>query len=538
MPAQPYVHDEAGVPAAPFVARHRQALALAALSAAATIPVWIPPYPPMADLAQHAAQVQLLRSLHDPSFPFASLFHVNWFTPYLVGYLCVYALVPLLGIVAACKAVVALSLAAIPLGTRLVMKETGADPRWAPLTVLGLFGFSYRWGLLNFIVATPLGLLFLYLVMRHLRAPRWTSGIELALMAVGLFFCHALICAFFCLLVGVYALFSLRDVRRVVLRLAPLAVVLPLAWLWSRGAAANWLAQVPVFWDLGWLTTGEPYYGLTLPGRVHTVIGWGRLAGLIPRMLGVQPTVPFIGLGLFVLALPLLAGARPLRRPAVLLIPVVCLAALFLLPSILFGNSYTYQRFTVFLLPFYLATLGPRSSSPRARILGRAVPIVAAGWIALMSAQAVAFRDESRGFGAVLQSMEPGQRVLGLSFEWQGRGSIAPSFLHFPAWYSAERQGVTDPSFAVSYAPMVQYREGRVPRAGILGFEWQPEKFEWSYHDGRGYRYFLARAFEDPGPFLQRTAPCALRLRAHKGAWWVYEWEGSCAGGGTASGRR
>lgn len=510
-----------------FAGRRGEIWRLMAVSFAATAPVWIAPRPPMADLAQHAAQVQLLRSLGDAGFPFASLFELNWFTPYLIGYLCLSALVPLVGIVAACKTVVGLSLAAVPLATRLVMRETGADPEWAYLTIPGLYGFAYHWGLLNFLVATPIGLLFLYLVMRHLRQPRWTSAFELALMAVALFFCHALICAFFCTVVAVCALCSGRGIRQSAVRLAPLAVVVPVAWAWSHGASRNWLAQLPTLWDLGWFHSVDPYYA-GLPARMGTALGWGRLTGLVPRMLGVQPTPLFIALGLLVLALPLVAGGRPIRRAAVVVMPALCLAVLFVVPSVLFGNSYTYQRFTVFLLPFYMAALGSPSDTARGHLLRRALPLVALAWTAAVSVQALAFRDESRGFETVLHAAAPGQRTLGLSFQWQSRHSIAPSFLHFPSWYTAERGGLTDPSFAVSYAPLVRYRETSIPRAGILGFEWQPEKFDWMRYSGGDYRYFLARAFEDPGPFLQRTAPCALRLRAHDGAWWLYERDASC----------
>ncbi len=511
----------------PRTAQHREVLVLLALSLVATIPVWIPPHPPMADLAQHAAQVQLWRSLHDPAFRFAGLFQVNWFTPYLVGYLLVYPLVPLVGIVAACKTVIALALAAVPLTTRLVMKEIGADTGWALLTVLGMYGFSYQWGLLNFLVATPMGLLFFWLVMRHIRAPRWTSACELAAMSVALFFCHALICAFFCVVVAVYAVFALGGLRTAIVRLLPLAVVVPIAYFWSRTAASNPLAQVPVVWDLNWFTTVDPYYQ-QLPTIVPTLFGWGRLNGIVPRMLGVQATIPSIALGLLGLALPLLAGARSIRRPAVLVAPVLCLVTIFVAPSVLFGNSYTYERFTVFLLPFYLAALGRPSMSARGRLLGRAVPLVAIAWILAMSAQAMAFRTESRGFTEVLQAMEPGQRTLGFSFEWQSRNSVAPSFLHFPACYAAERQGVSDPSFAMSYAPMVQYREGSRPRVGILGFEWKPRMWDWNYFWGWKYRYFLARASEDPGPFLQDGTPCRLNLRARSGTWWVYERDPAC----------
>jgi hypothetical protein len=133
----------------------------------------------MVDLPQHAAQISLLRNLHDPAFRFAGLFRVNWFTPYLLGYLVVYVLAPLCGIVTACKLVTAAALIGLPVTTALLMRETGADSYWALLTIPAMYGFSYTWGFFNFLVAIPIGLVFLILVIRHVRKPCWQSSIYL-----------------------------------------------------------------------------------------------------------------------------------------------------------------------------------------------------------------------------------------------------------------------------------------------------------------------------------------------------------------------
>src|SRR5271165_5332872 len=127
----------------------RRLLLVAIAGILATIPVWVAIYPPMVDLPQHAAQIALLRNLRDPAFGFADLFWVTWFTPYLLGYLAIYALTPLLGIVSAAKLVISLALIGIPVSTALLMRETGADLYWALLTIPPIYGFSYTWGFVN-----------------------------------------------------------------------------------------------------------------------------------------------------------------------------------------------------------------------------------------------------------------------------------------------------------------------------------------------------------------------------------------------------
>ena len=72
----------------------RDWLILLAASLLATIPVWIPTFPPMTDLPQHGAQIALLRQmLHPQQFAFAGDFDLNWFTPYLFGYMLALSLI-------------------------------------------------------------------------------------------------------------------------------------------------------------------------------------------------------------------------------------------------------------------------------------------------------------------------------------------------------------------------------------------------------------------------------------------------------------
>ena len=64
-------------------------LAIVVLSAA---PLWIGSYLPMVDMPQHAAQIAALREIWRGNEMFTQLFEINWFTPYLLGYLLLAAL--------------------------------------------------------------------------------------------------------------------------------------------------------------------------------------------------------------------------------------------------------------------------------------------------------------------------------------------------------------------------------------------------------------------------------------------------------------
>lgn len=319
-PAAAHAWKANSSPAASSTQKHEILLLLIA-SVIATIPVWLPTFPAMVDLPLHASQVALLRNLHDPGFPFAGLFWVNWFTPYLFGYVLVYGLTPLFGIVTACKIVVALSVAALPVATAVLMRETGADCYWALLTLPAMYGFSYNWGFLNFLVATPIGLLFLAFFMRHIRKPTVRSAAGVALLSIVLFFSHALIYLFFGFIACVYALLETGSLRKAVVTVSPIAAALPLTVLWYLRTKSDPAAQDPVFWDLNWITTLDP----------HT---WGgRVTGFFPRLLGVWPPVLCLVLGVALFVLPFLAGVRLTKRPAVWAPLVICFATILLAPT-------------------------------------------------------------------------------------------------------------------------------------------------------------------------------------------------------------
>jgi hypothetical protein len=511
------------------VRRRAEMWLLLAASLAATIPVWIPTFPPMTDLPQHASQVALLRGMLTPDFPYESVFQVNWFTPYLLGYLLTFALMPLVGIVVACKVVVSLALASTPLATALVMTETGTDRRFALLAIPAMYGFSFQWGFLNFLVAGPLGLAFVWLALRQAKRPTRVGGVALGVAILLLFFCHALICLFFGSIAGGILLAGGDTLRTRIARLLPLAAVVPVMVVWGFGAMTSPVAQRPIDWDLNWLTTHDAYYTRLADWATTDGWGWGRLAGILPRLLGVRPGLLSTLVGLSLFLLPLAAGARFSRRPVVWVPFALCMVTLLVLPATLFGINLTFQRFTGFLLPLYLITLRQAPDRQRPRWTWPACALLSAGWIAVVAFHTVQYERDAAGFDEVLARMEPGERALTFAFERDSDGAIAPPFLHYPAWYSALKQGVVDPSVAGSHVQLVLYRPERQPLARLEGFEWEPGMFDWQLFGGAEYRYFVVKARGDLSGWMFRDATCTTRLLHHVNQWWVYESGPECA---------
>lgn len=493
------------------------------------LPVWLPHFPPMVDLPQHAAQVSLLLNRNTADFPFTDLFELHLFTPYLLGYGLIYAVAPLLGIVAACKLIIWLALASFALSTRFFLRQAGADPYWAWLTFPVLYGFTYQWGLLIFLVAAPLGILFLGLVWRQKAQPDLRSALLITLILYALFFCHALVLGFFSLIALAYWLFSTSRLRDFIKCAWPLLALAPLVLTWLVVTSQHPLANFPIGWDLSWTHTVDDYYVYIASWANQQDPGWGRINGFFPRLLGVRPDMIATLFGMLLFALPFLAGGR-ISRTRVRLVPVAAITlVLLLLPTFLLGNMYTFQRFTYLAMPLFLVMIDAAIISNKLQnTLRLLAPLLAFGWIGFMSSHALQFNKDADGFDTVLSQMEPGKRALSFVFRRDDSYSIAPTFLHFPAWYSATHAGVSDPSFAVTFVQPVAYKPAHIPKAKFEGFEWNPQWFDWQVHEGYKYDYFIVRAPVDVGNRLFRTARCRIALTAQAGEWWLYRKEPGC----------
>lgn len=511
--------------------KNRSLLLVALASALATIPVWLPAFPPMTDLPQHAAQIATLREMGQPAFPYHRLFEINWFTPYLFGYLLVYALTGLLGIVAACKVVVSLAIAGIPIATAVLLLETGGDPQWALLAVPAMYGFDYQWGFLNFLVAVPLGLLFLALVFRAAAAPSTRRWIGIALAINALFFCHAMIALACGAAAAVIVLLRAGPRRSRRLHLGSLASVLPVMAIWGSLTSEHPDAQQPIGWDLGWLRTTDGYYSWQASWATDG-FGWGRLSGILPRVLGGRPGIEIYGFGAVLLLLPFLFRAK-LRRDAACWAPlVVCALILFLAPSSTFGAYYIAERFAIFVLPFYALVLDGAAGTSGMNLPARSVPKVPATfgmavmltvWMTAVVSHTLAYEHEAEGFSRVLAQMKRGERVMSFPFDRDSAAAITPLFLHYPAWYAALDAGVVDPSLAVHHVELVRYVSDAEIGMRFWGFEFRPENFDWDYFGAPRFRYFLAREASNPAPHMFEDVPCLPRLLAHAREWWLYE---------------
>jgi hypothetical protein len=475
----------------------------------AILPIWIPAFPAMVDVPQHAAQTAIYARLTDPSFRFAPLFVRHTLTPNLAGYVPLLLLGPLVGLVAATKLVMSIGLVCFLLTGAWLIEEFGSDARLALLAVPGLSGFPFQWGFLSFVSAAPVGICFLIAYLRYFRRPTLGRGAALMAFFGFVFFCHAMVAAFAAGLAMAFALVGVRSARELAVRWMPVLGTVPVAGLWWAHSVIHnpfSLSEGWLLWPMGWDRVPEFF---------TNIVGW-------PCQTTLDDCMAAFWVLLAVVPLMLLLGLRRKIRYYVLF--SCCAGVMLLAPDCIMHVTFIYKRFAIFALPFAALALKPMAAVTRrrAKLAMTWLLVISLGWTALLAQRMRVFEREAHGFATVLAQMEPGNRALALSCIWNASGFEGAVFLHFPAWYSALKGGITDVSFAEGNVNLVNYRPDAMPAVRFSDFEWHPWDFRWAKHEGWRYRYFVVHDKVSRAE-LFADAPVPVVLRAHDGDWWLWE---------------
>jgi hypothetical protein len=466
-------------------------------------PLWIGPYLPLIDLPQHAAQVTALRQLWSGDPSFNELFQVNWFTPYLLGYLLLYGLTAALPITVATTLLVSVAVAAIPALTGRLLKVAGGDEGLKWLAIPCSFSFAFYWGFLSFIVAAPLVLVFLIQTVRFVAAPTVWRAVAIACFSLLLFFCHIIVLGFASLAALAYIVGAhYRDWKTLTLRLLPYAAPVPIIGVWL---AITYQTEAAV--ESGPIVWGSIAYRLTL--LLAQPAGHEDFLSAVPSVLLVTTGV---------VLLPRLTGATFSRDPRRWLPFVAGLLIFLVAPHYLLGTAYFYQRLGVFLVPLWLMAWD--ASHLRRRLDWAAMSIVGY-WVLASSARFVTFARETESFSNVVAAMEPGRRVAAMVVDNASPRFALPVYLHFPAWYQATHGGVVDFNFAEFHPQMVRYRPGVGPRISETA-AWYPTAFEWDRNGGDLYDYFVVKSVVDVSAAIFKDRRSSVELVTQSGWWWVY----------------
>ncbi|CAD6509228.1 hypothetical protein LMG27952_00257 [Paraburkholderia hiiakae] len=484
---------------------------------------WIAPRPPMGDIAQHVAQIALLRDLVTGTSPWADIVWINWFTPYLLPYVFALALSFVMPVLAAVKFVMMLAYFGFVAGGVALRKTFEADERLDWLLMPGFFGLAWQYGFYPYIVAVPLGLLFMVLARRYAAAPTAVHALGIFAAGVVLFFAHGLVFLFACAVgVAFIPCFTRRAgaIARILLPYVLLGLLI-VGYLWFVKRNALVIPNDPgaadpvAVWD--WM---GPY-------------GWHRAYNFVLYTLATETRDWYSLLGeVFLLAAPWFMGAKLNRRDPSAWVPMLAILVVwFVAPTNALGIDLLYQRFAIFLLPVYVllfrsASTGERWTLPAARIgvVEMLLVLFCWGYFGTLAVREYRFAAENEPFEALLALAQPEQRALGLIYSPESDIVHNRWTYHtYALWYQAENKGFVDFNFAFFLPDVVRFKHDHIPPVRPGPWMDEPGTFDWHKVDGRIYRYFFVRHTEPlPANFL-RNDECEVALVKSVPNWSLYE---------------
>jgi hypothetical protein len=458
--------------------------------------IWLPTYLPMTDLPQHAAQIAVWRDYADPRFGYGEIFEKQYFTPYLLGYSIARVVAAFASTLVAVKVTITLATLGLPLSLVRLNRALGLDPWWSLVGFAMAFGYSFAWGLLNYLVAIPLGVVFLAYAIEYARAPTRRNAIVVAVSTIVLFVAHGLV---FALCAGGAVLFILATEPRP-RRLVPFAPAIAVAIAWTLFArTVERSAPMPTVYEYSPM----------------------RLVRLPALLVGLFADNYALAVGALLVTLMFVGGLRPVRERARLLPLAFFLVVYLALPRDVFDTSLLYTRVAVFAVPFFLVACVEREPLVRPQLLRVAIVALVLGWLGMTGLRFAIFDSEARLVEPLFAKMEPGKRVRGLIFDraTTGYGESSP-FLHFPAWYQAQKGGQMDYTFGHTKTALIRYRPGKRPYQNTDRPFW-PHLFN-PVTESASYDYFLVRADNPIGHMMFSRAPIPIAFEGRSGNWWLY----------------
>jgi hypothetical protein len=230
-------------------------------------------------------------------------------------------------------------------------------------------------------------------------------------------------------------------------------------------------------------------------------------------------------IGFVFLLIPFLSGAKPKRDWVAYLPFIFYVVWMGVVPHYMVGTFFTYERFGILGLPFYLLCFEKRQDARKAYRLAMVrsglvtMAIAIVGW---HSVCATVFNAEVAGYKNVVAKAESGEKILMLDFALTSKASYAPLMLHMAGWYQAEHEGLAEFNFARFWVSPLQYKKDLLEGAS-QDFEWYPQSLDWQRHQGDSFQYVLIRRQESGEAWLKERSGGRVAQIAVSGEWQLYK---------------
>ena len=463
--------------------------------------LWSVKYLPMVDLHQHAAQISIIKNISNPAFGFQEQFFIDRFIPYVFPYYFALFFNYFVDILSALKIVLTLAILGVPLSMWFFMKQTGGDIWWSLLGFPLAFSYSFYWGFFSYVVAVPVAILLIAMAFSYGRLPSPSKGVTTALLAVFLFFNHALALVIALFISGCVILTYSTSLNQLFKKLLPFLTPIPFILIW--------------------MNIGHHDVPRVDSGMGMGIWGWERITEF-SRILIDNANYVWAHLTAWLIVFSIVIGSHVREIRLARLSPLAgAVGVYFLTPFYAMEIHHIYQRYGIFVILMLSATLIPTEIKILKKISRFSCALIAIVWLGILSVRFGGFDHEARDIDPIFDAMKSNKAVLALPYNGGSYFSHSNVFDHFPTLYQAQKGGKYSFSFAFSYKSVARYKPGKEPLAASKINLPHPTDFHWDDHGH--FDYYVVRSFTDLKPLLFRENPEAIELVLKSGPWWLYE---------------
>lgn len=490
------------------------------LAAASLVPLWVVRVPPMQDIWQHLALVDVIHNFDAPGSIYPDYFVLpdtpkpNLLYYYLTHFLA-YA-TPDLEV--ANKLVLSLYILGFPPAFLYFLRSFGRS-RWLVLFAFPLvYNAMFGYGFVSFLLATPLFFVGIGAYRRFVATPAErpdpAHGTLAALAILATFFTHAHLFLLLGFLGGLLWLMHRRGPWGTAARLWPFlpALVFFVPWFW-----VYFIERTP---SSTGMTFGsfEKFFGPTFYKPSQILGNFFHYVGDYFR--GERDDALFIALVLTGLGLMMLRRAptvpdgekRKLRYFDLEILTLVLALSVLVLPQHIDAQSIVSLRHILFSVLFLFAWLG-FDDAPR-RVTIPAVAILVAIDLASVHTTVRGFRDFQREidrYPHLFDKVDGGKRLLKVAYNQESRTVNYGALWQIHFFYPLLKGGITDFQFAQYPHNPIQYRPDMVPP--VTGPDFLHNN-AWRY-----YEYILLRKSSQPNI---RGCQDSLDLVSETSDWVLY----------------
>lgn len=495
-------------------------VAFVVLSMISLVPLWSVRIPPMQDIWQHLALVDVLHNYDAPGSVFPDYFELpRTPKPNLLYYYGTHFLAYLTpSLEDANKVILSFYIVAFPASFLYFLLSFGRS-RWLAFFSFPLvYNSMFSYGFVSFVLGMPLLLLAVGAYRRFVAREGWDldfrAGGLAALVILLTFFTHAHIYLLACFLGGLLFLMHRDRGWGTVLRLAPFApgLVFFVPWFFvyfieqtpsstgmQFGSFDNFFG--PTFYRPSQILGSFFYYvGDYFRGeRDDALFVTLVLASMTLLMLRRGPTIP--------------AGeTRKMRHYDLEVLTVVLAASALILPQHIEAQSIVSLRHVVFAVLFYFGWLGvedvPKRVAVPALLLVMGLHV---GGVANLVKGYGEFQRELNGYPALFDRVNGGERLLKSTYNQESRVVTHGALWHMHFFYTILKGGISDLQFAEYPHNPIQYKPGMVPPRTGVDFSKSPV---WRF-----YEYVLLRKSSAPS---LKTVEDRLDVVAENDEWVLF----------------